>query len=60
MSGDRDKDLAEARTSLERGLERSRRAVARYRARLLVLREAMQRQRLPQFAPARRTRAEQR
>lgn len=52
MSADRDKDLAEARTSLERGLERSRRAVARYRARLLVLREAMQRQRLPQFAAA--------
>ena len=52
MSGDREKDVAEAQSSLERGLERSRRAVARYRARLLVLREAMQRQRLPQFAAA--------
>jgi|GEM_PF-7062038 len=54
MSGDREKDAAEARSSLERGIERSRRAVARYRARLLVLREAIERQRLPEFAPARR------
>ena len=56
VSGDREKDAAEARSSLERGIERSRRAVARYRTRLLVLREAMQRQRLPEFAVAPRPR----
>ena len=59
VSGDREKDAAEARSSLERGIERSRRAVARYRARLLVLREAVERQRFPQFT-GRRPPVEQR
>lgn len=37
----------EASLRLRKGIERSRALVARYRARLMVLRQAMERQRVP-------------
>ena len=60
MARDHETLSEEAESSLRRGMERSRRVVERYRARLLFLREAMQRQSVPQFAPGPRTGAQRR
>ena len=53
MAREQETTLAEAESSLRRGIDRSRGVVARYRSRLLLLREAMQRQNGPQLAGGR-------
>ena len=44
MARDDEKIMTDAQKNLRRGIERSRQVVARYRARLLVLRQAIERQ----------------
>lgn len=60
MAHDDEASLMEAQSSLRRGIERSRQALGRYRARLLVLRQAMEHQRVPHFATIPVSQGEQR
>ena len=58
MARDLETALDEAESGLRRGIDRSRSVVARYRARLLLLREAMKREGAPQFATSQPKRRE--
>lgn len=60
MARDDEACQIEAQSTLHRGIERSRRVMVRYRARLLLLRSAMDRQPVPSLAAVLRSQREQR